>query len=200
MIWGVALSAAFPSVSCRKQPPAAPTPAPSTTKTAEIGPGRDDLQVTPLGAGHNEIAEILGIRMWRFHLVCGVPGVMVLHTIDLRDKGQWAKQIACGISRWPDSDRDEQMTVALYPLDGDLNTSDKLKTYVRIGGATFSSVGDNPLKGRQGITTLSVANRQKDGGFLLMQSSDSGHYPDENALQLVLKISLSKAEDTPPPP
>ncbi len=49
-------------------------------------------------------------------------------------------------SRWSDSG-DKQMIVALYPLDGDLNTSDKIKTYVRIGGTKSSSIGDNPMKG-----------------------------------------------------
>ena len=92
------------------------------------------------------------------------------------------------------------MIVALYPLDGDLNTSNKLKTYVRIGGTKSSRIGDNPMKGRHAITTLSVATRQEDGSFLLMQSSDSNKGPEDNTIQLVLKISVSKIEETPPPP
>ncbi len=92
------------------------------------------------------------------------------------------------------------MVVALYPLDGDLHTSDKLKTYVRIGGTKSSSIRDNPLKGRYGSTTLSVASRQKDGSFLLMQSSGGGGDPAEATIELVLRVYVSKTEDTSAPP
>jgi len=152
-----------------------------------------------LGAGHNEIAEILGMQMWRFHVVCNAPGALILHTISLRQNGQWVKEISGGLSRWPGDGGDTQMIVALYPLDGDLNTSDKLKTYVRIGGTKFSAIRDNPLHGRHGTATLSVARRQDDGSFLLIQSSEGSSGSRENLLQLVLRISVSKTEDTPPP-
>jgi hypothetical protein len=204
LLWGVALSVICSSTTCRREPPAS---APDTARTAETDataaarrPAGADLQVTPLGAGHNEIAEILSLEMWRFHVVCAAPGALILHTISLRKNGQWVKEISGGLSRWPDRGGDQQMIVALYPLDGDLNTSDRLKTYVRLGGTKFSSIRDNPLKGRHGITTLSVAGRQQDGSFLLMQSSESGgRNAGENNMQLVLKISMSKLEGTPPP-
>ncbi len=47
---------------------------------------------------------------------------------------------------------------------------------------------------------LAVANRQEDGSFLLLQSSDGSKRPEDRELQLVLKISMSKPEDAPSPP
>ncbi len=138
------------------------------------------------------------MQMWRFRVVCASPGALLFHTIILRKNGQWVKEISGGLCRWSDGG-DKQMIVALYPLDGALNTSDKLKTYVRIGGTKSSSIGDNPMKGRHALTTLSVANRQNDGSFLLMRSSGGGSDPAENPIQLVLKIYVSKTEGTPPP-
>ncbi len=202
ILWSLAFSVLSPSTGCRRQPPAS---APRTTKTTETSPvtaskstAGAELQVTPLGAGYNEIAEILGMQMWRFHIVCDSPGALIFHTITLRKNGQWVKDISGGLSRWSDGG-DKQMIVALYPLDGDLNTSDKIKTYVRIGGTKSSSIGDNPMKGRHAITTLSVANRQHDGSFLLMQSSGTGGDPAENTLQLVLRVYVSGTEDAPLP-
>ena len=203
ILWGMALSILCSSTGCRRKPPMS---ASSTTKTAEnspvaaaSSPAAADLQVTPIGAGHNEIAEILDMQMWRFHVVCDSAGALLFHTISLRKNGQWVKDISGGLTRWSDGG-DKQMIVALYPLDGDLNTSDKLKTYVRIGGAKSSSIGDNPMKGRHAITTLSVANRQNDGSFLLMQSSGGGSDSTANLIQLVLRVYVSGIEDTPPPP
>ncbi len=203
ILCGMAFLVLCLSIGCRRRP--APS-VPSATKTAETSPTTTasspagvDLQVTPIGAGHNEIAEILSLQMWRFHVACDSPGALIFHTITLRKNGQWVKELSGGLCRWSDGG-DKQMIVALYPLDGDLNTSDRLKTYVRIGGTKSRSIGDNPVKGRHAITTLSVASRQNDGSFLLMQSAGGGGDAAENILQLVLRVYVSGREDTPPPP
>jgi hypothetical protein len=202
ILWGVAFAVLCSAISCRRRPPVS---APGTTETAKsrpttaasISPGAN-LQVTALGAGYNEIAEVLGMQMWRFHIACDAPGVHLFHTISLRKSGQLVKEISGGLGRWSDAG-DKQMIVALYPLEGDLNTRDKLKTYVRIGDTRFSAIRDNPLKGRHGTTTLSVARRQDDGSFLLMQSSGGGGDTVENTMQLVLRVYVSGIEGPPPP-
>jgi hypothetical protein len=193
ILCGIVLSVGCTSAGCRQKPAA---PAPGKTEGVETAEAGSGLQITPLGTGFNEMADILGVQMWRFHIVCNAPHAQVLHSIALRKEGQRAKEIACGITQWFRDDTDRQMVVALVPLDGDLHTSERLKTYVRVGGATFSQIGDNPLRGRRGVTKLALATRQPDGGFLLLQSSADAGDPRENNAELILTIRLADAAES----
>ncbi len=58
------------------------------------------------------------------------------------------------------------------------------------------TIGDHREEMVRRITAWSIVLA---ASFLLVQSPAGGPDPAENALQLVLKISLSQAEDTPPP-
>jgi hypothetical protein len=194
ILCGLALSVIGTSAGCRRKPAA---PAPGTTEGVETAEAGSVLQIIPLGARYSEMAEILGVERWRFHLVCQAPGAQILHSLAVRQEGRRASEIACGVTRWSGDDTDRQMIVALYPLEGDLHTSSRLKTYVHLGGATFSQIGDNPFQGRRGVRKLPVATLQPDGSFLLLQSSGGGTDRRENNAQLILTIRLADPNESP---
>jgi len=141
----LAASALCAFASCHKKPSTVPG-LPPTNPTYQMS---DGLHITPLDVERNEIADILGIQMWQFHVACPSPETAIHYTLELRKQGQPRKEI-CNGTTWVMDTADCQMAVALYPLDGEIHTADKLKTRIRIGGAATSSIRDNPMKGLGG--------------------------------------------------
>jgi hypothetical protein len=191
VVRSIALAALLTLVSCHKQPPAAVPSTPPANPTYHMS---DGLQITPLDVDRNEIADILSIQMWQFHVVCPSPETAIHYVLELRKKGQPLKEIL-NSTTWVMDIADCQMVAALYPLDGDIHTADKLKTRIRIGGAAGSTIGDNPMKGLGGLSRDPTAKRQDDESFLLGEFSQGGTVPNPDNVRLFLTIKAAKHEN-----
>jgi hypothetical protein len=188
------LLAAVVLVSSRGEPPA---PAPGATGTTTTYVNSDGLQITPLDVEHDEIADILDIERWRFHIVTPSPQSRIKYAVEVRRKGEPSREIQSG-AMWGADGSDKEMVVALYPLGEPFKTAEKVKIYLRIGASRVAGVRENPLKGLGGMSRGSKAQRQNDESFLLGERSQSGHYPDPNNTLLVLTLNVAEVEGEHP--
>jgi hypothetical protein len=213
-LWGMAAIVCFStywgwrSLAQTTDPPAEPI---QHSLTAPEKPAtfvsRDGIKITPLEAQKDDLAQILGMEMWKFNLVLPEPGMSLNCKLELRQKGKPAKTItSVGLS----ADASErELLVALYTSNGPFERAPKLKYYLRWGGMYARDMVDNPLRGLGdgspccspgGTSILPTAQIQKDGSLVLMAFTRSGDfldksgnfpYPDNSLLTLTITAAKS---------
>jgi hypothetical protein len=193
ILWSVALLIVLTSASCRQRS-SAPKAA---TAPAETYQTRDGLQITPVEVEQNELAAVLGVKWWRFHIIPSSPDRSIRYGFELRKQGESPREIAGG-SMWAAHVEQGQMVVALCPIEGEISTADRLKTYVRIAGASGSKIMENPLKGFSNTSISPTPTMQTDESFTLLECSRSGRVPDPNGAALVLTIRAGEPVNRPP--
>lgn len=194
IVWAVIVSVVATNTACRKQ---VPTPVQAPLNTTQTYTMSDGLRITPLEVETDEIANILGIQQWRFRVVTPSDQDRLQHRVELREPGKPDIEVNYGVM-WTMGGRDKEMVVAFYPIAGELNTAEKVKTYIRIGGGTSSRIWDSPFKGLGGSSRSPLATKQEDESLLLMEFSQSGNHPDPNGTRLVLTLKIAEPEEKRP--
>ncbi len=194
ILWSVALLVIFTSTSCRQRSSPPPKAATALAQTYQT---RDGLQITPVEAEQNELAAVLGVQWWRFHITPSAPDRSIRCGIELRKKGESPREIASS-NMWAANIKESPLVVALCPVEGEIGTANRLKTYMRIAGATTSHVMENPLKGFSGHSGTPVPPMQADESFTLMELSHGGSFPDPNTTLLVLTIHVGESVSRQP--
>lgn len=162
----------------------------------------DGIEITSLESQPNDMAEILGVSIWRLRVMPPKKGLDLNYTLELRRKGK-APEPLTSLTITPRSQEEAgssdtaETLVALLPTTlSSGSASSDLKFYVRGGGSGAAGLASNPLKNLRNFNTSysSLAELQKDGSLLLMHYTQGGGVvkPDRGSIVLTIKVAKSQ--------
>ncbi len=165
----------------------------SSSQTRELPGG---LKVTPIAVEQSDANDILGLRMWRFNVTLPQPGQRLVCDLEVRQKGKPTQSLG-GIDIEPfaqSKDSQETLLIGLHPLNDSWDSSEQIKTLVRIGGTTTSGIKKNPFK-NYGLA-YGDAEPQPDGSFLLMAGTKgAARWPSPLGNEVTLVLILKFVKD-----
>jgi len=121
----------------------------------------------------NEVAKILDIQSWKFTLTPVDTQTRLNYQIELQQPKVEA-QVLSSFTIIPVDTKPINTLLAIYPLEGSLMNSAKLKFYIESGSGTTTQVLDNPFQEFSGYGPSSPAKLDQDGKFLLARLSKNG--------------------------
>lgn len=157
----------------------------------------EGMIVESLKVEKDDIADILGITIWKFKLIIAEPELLHKFCLELQSPEKDPEIVfAPAASSFLSSER--IITVALYPLADNAEDEDKLGIFIGMSTNTgtnsgsWRSVINNPGTGFKYPISLPTPDLQDNGEYILMAYSNSGRYPDPDNSQLVFRVSVAE--------
>ncbi len=153
----------------------------------------DGLKITALEREANDVAEVMGVSIWKFRLQAPKPGLRLRYALQLRQNGEVVESLGGGetgpldeTNMTPDIDYKNVEAMAGLYKDGDL-----WRCYNRCAGGASRGVIDE-LKGfnLQGVHL--TPQLQKDNSFSLAEFGKGNNTPADGRLILSMTFGIVK--------
>ncbi len=146
----------------------------------------DELAITPLTVAPDDVAEILGIYRWRFHLTGpeSVDGLRI--QLSIQRPGQ-DPEVLADFGSTDNQVIDNDVLVAIYPIDGPIFQAEQLQYFVRNDGSSTTGLLDNPVIGYTVLQPHQPAEPDAEGGFKLLTIGQE--FTGDDVITILLHIS-----------
>lgn len=168
------------AAACQATPIESPIPT-----EVQIG----ELNIRTQETEPDEIANILGIQLWKFEVDLPVEEVEtgLQAELVLRDPQTGIQTIE--ELRVITTESDLGTLVAIYPIAESLFNAEQVRIYMESGSGSTSSVIANPFREFSASYTANPVDVLEDGSFLLMAFSDTGSMPAPDNTTLELRLT-----------
>ncbi len=139
----------------------------------------DDFSVELMKTEPDDVAQILGIHLWKFTLQrdadqeIGLEAVLSINSPDEPENVIDKLRIFT-------NERQVDGMVAIYPLGESLLNAEEVRVYLQLGSGSISSVIPNPFKGFSSSYTANPADVLENKNLRLMAFSDGGPMPSQD--------------------
>jgi len=153
------------------------------------------IEITPVEAPNNELAEILDVKTFQFNVSFPRSNQTYNFGFHTLQNGKDVLVSALSGVRTSNGNQQGQITVTLAPLGSDIRTSDRLKYRVTYShsGATGGTSSDlqNPFKGCQIISDARPVTVRNNALYLMAGSKNGTISPpgaSRNEITLLLRV------------
>lgn len=115
----------------------------------------------------DDLAELLDAQIWKFRIEVPPGNARFTTMLQIQEKGKRSRTIVGGTGGQIDQDGDRDVMIAIIPLNGSVQTAEKVRVVMTALGGTTSAIEVNPMRGKI-IGRRKKPVDQKDGSFELM--------------------------------
>lgn len=147
-------------------------------QSGEVYQSSQGLEVRPVEAKYqdldaSEVAKILDIQRWKFMVTPVDTQTKLNYQLELQTPNGEVKVLS-SFSIIPVDTKPIETLLAIYPLEGSLFNSSKLKFFIESGGGSTTQILDNSFQEFSGYGPSSPAKLVRDSKFLLVRFSKNG--------------------------
>ena len=135
----------------------------------------------------SEVAKILDIQHWKFIITPADTQTKLNYQIELQHSSGEV-EVLSSFTMVPVDTEPIDTLLAIYPLQGSLFNSAKLKFFIESGSGSTTQIVDNPFQEYSGYGPSRPAELDQDGKFLLARFSQNGSIGTEQDTMLYFRV------------